>query len=88
VTLAFKEKPVIIAYGAYLGMSMTNPLFFSSMGMLVLASLLAKIALFEHDLRHRSNVGAAYRRRAIRFGRREPLTGAQLRFATLDAISS
>jgi hypothetical protein len=29
-------------------MSMTNPLFFSSMGMLVLASLLARIALFEH----------------------------------------
>jgi hypothetical protein len=44
----YPEKPLIIAYCAYLVMSMTNPLFFSSMGMLVLASLLARIALFDH----------------------------------------
>jgi len=49
----YPDKTMIIAYVAYLFMSMTNPLFFSSMGMLVLASLLARMALFEHGLRYR-----------------------------------
>jgi hypothetical protein len=48
----YPDKPIIIAYAAFLLMSMTNPLFFSSMGMLILASLLARIALFERRLRH------------------------------------
>jgi hypothetical protein len=50
---SYREKPIIIAYAAFLAMSMTNPLFFSSMGMLILAAVIAKISLYEATLRYR-----------------------------------
>ena len=48
---SYKDKHIIIAYAAYLVMTMTNPLFFSSMGMLILAIILANISIFNSDLK-------------------------------------
>jgi len=43
---SYRDKHIIIAYTAYLIMCMTNPLFFSSTGMLILAIILANISIF------------------------------------------
>jgi hypothetical protein len=59
----YPEKPLIFAYAAFLLMSMTNPLFFSSMGMLILSSVMAKIALYEHRLHGSSTLVATSNQR-------------------------
>ena len=48
---SYKDKHIIIAYAAYLVMTMTNPLFFSSMGMLILAIILANISISNSDFK-------------------------------------
>ncbi len=53
---SYQGKSIILAYAAYLVMSITNPLFFSSMGMLILAIIIANIYIYESDFkRHRSS---------------------------------
>lgn len=44
---SYPEKHIIVAYGLYLLMSATNPLLFSSAGILVLCVVLANIFLFK-----------------------------------------
>jgi hypothetical protein len=46
----YKENHIIIAYFLYLIMSFTNPLFFSSLGMLIFAILLANIFTHKYTL--------------------------------------
>jgi len=46
---SYKDKNIILAYGAYLVMSATNPLFFSSMGMLILSMIIANISIYDSD---------------------------------------
>lgn len=46
----FSKKHLIIAYGVYLLMSFTNPLFFSSMGMFILSILLSLIYFHQNSL--------------------------------------
>ena len=47
---SFNERHIIIGYVFYLGMTATNPLFFSSMGILILAIIMANIYLFKNRL--------------------------------------
>jgi hypothetical protein len=47
---SFKEKHLIVAYIFYLLMSITNPLFFASLGMLILSILLANIFIERYKL--------------------------------------
>jgi hypothetical protein len=44
---SYKHKNIVIGYLAYLVMSMTNPLLFSSMGMMYLALIMANISLYK-----------------------------------------
>ena len=46
----FKEKHIIISYFLYLIMSFTNPLFFSSLGMLIFAIILSNLFIDKHRL--------------------------------------
>ena len=48
---SYKDKHIIIAYAAYLVMSIANPLFFSSTGMLIFAIILANISIFNSDFK-------------------------------------
>lgn len=45
---SFKDRYLIVAYIFYLVMSATNPLFFSSLGMLILSIIIANIYLQKH----------------------------------------
>ncbi len=47
----FKEKHIIIAYFLYLIMSFTNPLFFSSLGMLIFSIILANVFIYKNSLK-------------------------------------
>ena len=44
---SYNYKHIILAYICYLVMSFTNPLFFSSMGMLILSAIMSSICM--HD---------------------------------------
>lgn len=46
---SYREKPIILGYAVYLLMTATNPLLFSSMGMLILSILVANIFLHERQ---------------------------------------
>ena len=48
---SYIDKHIIIAYAAYLVMCITNPLFFSSTGMLILAIIVANISIFNLDFK-------------------------------------
>lgn len=50
---SYGEKNIIIAYAMYLLMSATNPLFFSSTGILILSAILANIFLYQSMARSR-----------------------------------
>lgn len=53
---SYKEKNIVLAYAAYLVMSMSNPLLFSSMGILILGLVIANIFIYDADIRrHRSS---------------------------------
>lgn len=53
----YQEKNIILAYSAYLVMSTSNPLFFSSMGILILAIIIARIFLYDNDIKeHKPNI--------------------------------
>ena len=48
---SYNYKHIILAYICYLVMSFTNPLFFSSMGMLILSAIMSSICM--HDKKNR-----------------------------------
>jgi len=48
---SYNQKSIVFAYATYLLMSATNPLFFSSMGMLILAIVISNIFIFESNIR-------------------------------------
>lgn len=56
---SYKEKNIILAYAAYLVMSMTNPLLFSSMGMLILGAIIANISIYDVDIGRRRSTRAS-----------------------------
>ena len=47
---SFREKHIIMAYIFYLAMSITNPLFFSSLGMLILSIIIANIFIEKYNV--------------------------------------
>lgn len=50
---SYKKKNIVLAYAVYLIMSISNPLLFSSMGMLILGMIIADIFIHDTDMRRR-----------------------------------
>ena len=53
ISRSYKKKNIVLAYAAYLIMSISNPLLFSSMGMLILGIIIADIFIHDTDMRRR-----------------------------------